>query len=283
MSLWVETSRQALPGDWAARPTFRVQLLDGRSAILVETTPDGDPATPQGHKIADFVTVGNFLRDHGFHAPEIYAADPERGMLLSEDLGQHSWARSLITRAFYEQAVDTLIRMRDLPRTINLPEFSNSYIYGRTVWFMDEYRSNTDRDKRMRFIQAWDDLLHTLRREKTVFLHGDFHPGNLMKCTDGSLGLLDFGAAMWGYGEYDLVNLLEDIRRDVPDDIKTAMKTRYGANEDIYAIMHAQFYCRLLGQMTKRGMAVPNKLMTALSGLIHRHSVLAPLKTLVLD
>ena len=80
----------------------------------------------------------------------------------------------------------------------------------------------------------------------------------------------------------DLVNLLEDIRRTVPEEIKASAKARYGdVDDDAYAILHAQFVSRLLGQMSKRGMTIPKALPLTLQGLVHRHAVLAPLKTLV--
>lgn len=283
MSLWVEDTRQPLPGDWASRPTFRVQLADGRPAILIETVPDAQAI--QGHLIADFDRIARYLRAHGLQAPEVYQADPDKGLLLVEDFGTQSWARILPERqdAFYPAAVDVLLRLRALGKpAIDLPDFENSYIFGRTVWFLEHYRNDSDPGRKRAFVQAWDTLMLRLQNVPRVFVHGDFHPGNLMPVGD-DIGLLDFAAAMNGPGEYDLVNLLEDIRRDVPDDIKTGMKARYGADDEAYAILHAQFYCRLLGQMTKRGMDVPKKLHVALHGLIHRFAVLDPLKMLVLD
>mgnify|MGYP000149039144 CR=1 FL=1 len=283
MSLWAEDTRQPLPGDWASRPTFRVRLHDGRSAILIETVPDAEAI--QGHTIADFVRIASYLREQGLRAPEIYQADPGKGILLVEDFGGQSWGRILPDRQpdFYPAAADVLLRFKTMGTpTINLPAFENSYIFGRTVWFLEHYKGDTDTGRRRAFIQIWDTLMLRLQNEKRVFVHGDFHPGNLMPLDNNEVGLLDFAAGMIGPGTYDLVNLLEDIRRAVPDDIKVAMKAKYQVDEDAYAILHAQFYCRLLGQMTKRGFSIPKAVPLALQSLIHRHSVLAPLKSLVL-
>lgn len=284
MSLWIEGSRQPLAGDWAARPTARVALHDGRSAILVETTPDNDPKTLQGHKIADFVRIAAMLREHDLRAPEVYDAQPDQGLLLVEDFGNDSWARVLPEdeSVFYDRALNILTRLKTIPtNAIDLPAFRNSYIFGRTVWYLDEYKQGKDPHKRRAFIQAWDSLIAETEHGAPGFVHGDFHPGNLMRLANGDTGVLDFAAAMTGNGHYDLVNLLEDIRRDVPEDIKTAAKAAYGVDDEVYAIFHAQFYMRLLGQMTKRGMAIPKRIPLALEALIHRHAVLAPLKSLV--
>lgn len=284
MTLWLEESRRPLAGDWAARPTSRVQLADGRSAILIETVPDDDPKSIQGHRIADFVRIADLLRTHDIRAPEIYAAQPERGFLLVEDFGDACWARLLPgdEEYFYTAALETLQKFRSLQiRGAGLPAFINSYIFGRTVWYLDEYKQDKDPHKRQAFIQIWDTLMATMPHGEPCFVHGDFHPGNLMRLADGGMGILDFAAAMQGNGHYDLVNLLEDIRRDVPEPVKAMAKTRYDIDDDVYAIFHAQFYMRLLGQMTKRGMNVPKRIPLTLDALMHRHAVLAPLKSLV--
>lgn len=278
-----------LPGDWAARPMYRVTLPDGRSAVRIETVPDDDPKSLDGHRIGPVATILRFLREKGLRVPEVYEADPEKGVLVLEDFGDVSWARWTPVDPYdqvtlYPQALAVLRDFRSIKPdpALGIPDFANSYIYGRTVWFLTEYKTDRDSSKRKDFVQIWDALLETLPQDKH-FVHGDFHPGNLMKLADGGLGVLDVGGAFWGSGLYDLVNLLEDIRRDVSDEIKTRAKADYGfIDEDAYAVLHAQFYTRLLGQMTRRGMNIPRKIPLTLESLVHRHQVLTPLKPLVL-
>ena len=61
----------------------------------------------------------------------------------------------------------------------------------------------------------------------------DFHAGNLMYLADrpgvGACGLLDFQDAGLGPVTYDLVSLLEDARRDLPDGLRGEMLARYHA------------------------------------------------------
>ncbi|PZO84027.1 MAG: hypothetical protein DI626_08625 [Micavibrio aeruginosavorus] len=90
------------------------------------------------------------------------------------------------------------------------------------------------------------------------FVHGDFHLQNLMRL-DHDLGVLDFQGAMYGPMPYDLANLLEDIRVDIPNDIHDAMIARYsGGNPDFaqwFRIMATQFHCRILGQVLRLAIA----------------------------
>ena len=59
----------------------------------------------------------------------------------------------------------------------------------------------------------------------------DYHVDNLMllpgRAGVRACGLLDFQDAVCGPASYDLVSLLEDARRDVPDDLRAAMTERY--------------------------------------------------------
>ncbi len=93
----------------------------------------------------------------------------------------------------------------------------------------------------------------------------DFHVDNLMLLpgrggTCGAAGLLDFQDAVVGPPAYDLVSLLEDARRDVPEALRRAMTERYLAafpeldRADFAraaAILAAQRNCKILGIFTR--------------------------------
>jgi len=73
-------------------------------------------------------------------------------------------------------------------------------------------------------------------------------------------GLLDFQGAMMGPLAYDLVNLLEDARVSVPQQIQREMIDLYcavmSAEEKAlflawYRILGTQFHCRVMGQFVK--------------------------------
>ena len=73
-------------------------------------------------------------------------------------------------------------------------------------------------------------------------------------------GLLDFQDAVCGPASYDLVSLLEDARRDVPDELRAAMTERYLASfpeldraafARSAAILAAQRNCKIIGIFTR--------------------------------
>ena len=290
---WTLAVKIPLPGDWAARPLYRLQAENGETAICIETVPDNDPRAIEGHRIAPVAAIYRFLKSHTILVPEIYEADPVQGRLIMEDFGDESWGRILSARRlsegwdlnFYELAVEILNDFKAIKKdtSLSIPEFQNSYIFGRTIWYLEHYKKIMDKKVRIDFLRQWDELLQKLHHEPVHFVHGDFHPGNLMKLPDNRIGILDVGGAFWGAGLYDLVNLLEDVRRDVPEDIKQTMKQGYGLCEDCYAILHAQFYMRLLGQMTRRGMDIPARIPETLAHLVDHFQILKPLRPLVLS
>lgn len=63
----------------------------------------------------------------------------------------------------------------------------------------------------VRFVRENIDLIW---REPPVYLHGDFHPGNLIYCPDGRLGVIDFNR--WEIGDpYEEFYKLESFSREI--------------------------------------------------------------------
>jgi aminoglycoside/choline kinase family phosphotransferase len=107
-------------------------------------------------------------------------------------------------------------------------------------------------------------VLPIAHRVPTSLLMRDYHAANLMLLPDRAgirrAGLLDFQDAYQGPITYDLVSLLEDARRDVPEDLRNTMIARYlaqfpsldrGAFETSIAILAALRHTRVLAIFEK--------------------------------
>jgi aminoglycoside/choline kinase family phosphotransferase len=90
----------------------------------------------------------------------------------------------------------------------------------------------------------------------------DYHAENIMLVGGregvAHFGLLDFQDALAGHPAYDLASVLEDARRDVPEDIERTMLDRYiaatgqsEAFERAYWALAAQRNTRILGVFTR--------------------------------
>lgn len=255
---------RALAEDWASRRYLRVTSPRGNS-ILMESVPDHVPVATMGHKLSAFVRIASLLHTRGIHTPAILAANVDQGYILLEDLGD-STVKMMLDRGgnpkdLYGAATDVLIALRDaVPHnTLDLPKYKDSYIRkGRqriVDWYIPATRGEKNADDVLAgYLAAWDEVVAALPPPPLGFIHGDFHTQNLMMLNDGTCGVLDFQDAMWGPLPYDLANLLENIRDDVPRDVYDAMMTRYGGDDTFRAwfrVMATQFHCRIIGQVLR--------------------------------
>ncbi|MDH5723786.1 MAG: phosphotransferase, partial [Alphaproteobacteria bacterium] len=110
------------------------------------------------------------------------------------------------------------------------------------------------------FFKIWDDIESALPPCPQGFVHGDFHLENmiLQENAEGyrKCALIDYQDAFLGPLSYDLVNLLEDARISVPQDLQQDILADFcgGMNDNEkenflnwYRVMGTQFHCRVLG------------------------------------
>lgn len=260
-----EFNLSPIGADWASRRYLRVRAGD-KSFVLLESVPDHLPVVTMGHKLSAFIRINKMLHGKGIHTPEIFAADEREGYVLLEDMGDTTVNAALDAggdeMALYGAATDVLIALRErigLDDLCDFPKYKDSYIRkGRqriVDWYVPATRHEANNDELLDgYLKAWDAVAANMPAPPIGFIHGDFHPGNLMLLPDGTCGVLDFQDAMAGPAPYDLSNLLENIRRDVPRAVYDAMLARYGGGEDFRAwfrVMGTQFHCRIIGQVIR--------------------------------
>lgn len=272
---WKDAALSTVGEDSAFRRYFRLQAQDGRTAILMEAVPDGGAYATPGHSLKDFIRISSYLSGLGLKTPDIYEADMAEGYLLIEDFGSESFKMALdhgVSRQeLYEIATDVLkfLRVKVKPGDIVLPEYYASHVHtGRrrlVDWFVPAQKGVLNSDGLVdEYLAVWDSIEKSLPPVPQGFLHIDYHFENLMWMPDRTdmsrCGILDFQGAMTGPVPYDLANLLEDARVDVPSDLRQAMLDRFckgmDATEeknfrDWYRVLATQFHCRVLGQFIR--------------------------------
>lgn len=219
---WADAARAPLAGDASFRRYERLTRDTGDRAVLMIAPPT------QGEDTRPFTNVARFLTEAGFSAPRLYAQDHASGLILLEDLGDDLFARVVrpeIEADIYRAAVDVLVTLHKAtpPRSIGSygVEVMRHLAGLPAEWYgaKDGYLAELDT-----LLRATDNLMDvvTLR---------DYHAENLIWLPDrdgvARVGLLDFQDAARGHPAYDLVSLLEDARRDVPDAIRTEMIRHY--------------------------------------------------------
>lgn len=272
---WDKAHISAVGEDSAFRRYFRLKASDGRTAILMEAVPDGSAYVTPGHNMKDFIRISTYLRGLGLSAPEIFESDLEEGYLLLDDFGSTSFKIALDNgtnrEELYALATDVLKFLRENAKAgdIVLPEYYASHVHtGRrrlVDWFMPAQRGMLNADGLVEeYLGVWDAIEKSLPPVPQGFLHIDYHFENLMWMPARSgydrCGILDFQGAMTGPVPYDLANLLEDARVDVPADLRDAMLDRFCAGmkpdeeqnfRNWYRVLATQFHCRVLGQFIR--------------------------------
>lgn len=204
-----------------------------------------------GGDCARFVAVASYLRARGFSAPQIEAADYRNGFVLLEDLGDGLFAHVLKTgideRSLYKSAVEVLARLHaeTAPSHLTLPDTPGNgatnapgaasrhlalHAYDLTAltaetdllgeWFLPlALGRGASREEMGEQRALWNEALGSLKTERPVFIHRDYHAQNLLWLPRRNallrVGLIDFQDAVAGSSAYDLISLLEDARRDV--------------------------------------------------------------------
>lgn len=263
---WAAVQPAMLAGDASFRRYYR--LIDGeRRAVLMDAPPPHEDVRP-------FVQVAGMLRGHGLSAPEVFAEDRERGLLLIEDFGDDTYTRLIARGAdeaeLYALAVDTLVALqRAVAARPELPPYDEERLLAEAALLTDWYAPEMlaaplPAGLREEYSTLWRAALAQAALAGPTLVLRDYHVDNLMLLPgrDGvrRCGLLDFQDALAGPASYDLVSLLEDARRDVPAALSVAMTERYlaafpgidrGGFRRSAAIFAAQRNAKIIGIFTR--------------------------------
>ncbi|WP_325435377.1 aminoglycoside phosphotransferase family protein [Pseudomonas nitroreducens] len=222
----------ALPADASARRYFRV---DGKSLLLMDSPPGAEPLAP-------YLRVAQLLRDCGLSAPNVLAADRELGLALIEDFGDATYTRLFAAghseTELYRLAVDALVRLhRAGPQAAEgVPAYDGQKLGEEAALFIDWYAPLLIGEKaaaqlRERYLAEFAALWRDASMRREVLVLRDYHVDNLMLLEGredvAACGLLDFQDALFGAPAYDLMSLLEDARRDIPETLRVALLTHY--------------------------------------------------------
>jgi aminoglycoside/choline kinase family phosphotransferase len=260
---WAGARIEPLAGDASFRRYFRILHDDGRQAVLMDAPPPHEDPRP-------FISVAEWLISVGLSAPEILARDLDRGLLLLDDFGNDRLRETLDTspdreRELYETATDVLVHLHNHPPMAGLPPHGLIQWLDELMLFTDWYcpAVGLDIDKDS-YRAAWTEVLGPVANDGLgpVTVLRDYHAENIMLVhgRDGvaHFGLLDFQDALAGHPAYDLCSVLEDARRDVPEDLERTMLDRYiaaaghgEAFERAYWALAAQRNTRILGVFTR--------------------------------
>ncbi|MDO7842774.1 aminoglycoside phosphotransferase family protein [Sphingomonas immobilis] len=258
---WGDAEILPLAGDASFRRYFRV--VDGeRSAVLMDAPPPHEDPKP-------FLDVAGWLAARGFAAPVIHGTDLSHGLVLLQDFGDVRMRETVDAdpareAALYGAAIDLLVDLHKHEAGAFDP-YDREVLHREVDLLVDWYcpAIGIEPDRRA-WYAAWNAVFDAALAGPKVTVLRDYHAENLMltgaKDSEGrdALGLLDFQDALAGHPAYDLVSLLQDARRDVPEATEAAMLARYHAAthtdeafDVAYHVLGAQRNAKIVGIFTR--------------------------------
>lgn len=255
---WGDGVPVPLAGDASARRYFRISHPTQGSAVLMDAPPGS---------CGPYLAMTAWLRDRGFHAPQVLAADAEAGLVLMEDLGDDLLARVLkaepgLTLPAYLRIADLLGALHRHPPAANLPALDGPELAAQVGLFAEWYPPAAGAEP-----GAGDGIagvvasLHATLCADLPPVTGlrDFHAENIVWRGTAAPGLLDFQDAVATHPAYDLVSALQDPRQPLPAAVEEAAIARYLSGRGLdearfraaYALLGAQRNLRIMGIFTR--------------------------------
>jgi aminoglycoside/choline kinase family phosphotransferase len=218
------------------RKFYRVRCSPEQTIILVKYGFDRE-------ENRHYVQIAEFLARHGIRAPRIYFHDPAEGLIWIEDLGKadlwsyrdESW---LVRRAFYESALDEIVKLHCLPdeacRAIeqSLPVAFDGALYRweQSYFFKNCLGSHFGVAEKklaeLAALPALHEMAEQLGDRSRVMVHRDFQSQNII-IRNAQAHLIDFQGMRPGLAEYDLASLLFDPYVDFSSPEREELLTSY--------------------------------------------------------
>jgi aminoglycoside/choline kinase family phosphotransferase len=201
------------------RKFYRIRCSENQTLILVKYNLERD-------ENRHYVEIAKFLDLHGIRVPKIYFHDASEGLIWIEDLGEQdlygyredTW---LVRRAFYESALDEVIKLHTLPEAVcvemkeHLPAEFNAALYRwEQRYFFNNclgryFKVNESKRKELAALPSLREIAKRLASLPRVLVHRDFQSQNII-IQNGQAKLIDFQGMRPGLAEYDLASLLFD-------------------------------------------------------------------------
>lgn len=201
------------------RKFYRIRCSANQTLILVKYNLERE-------ENRHYVQIAKFLDAHGIRVPKIYFYDPVEGLIWIEDFGErdlHSYQHEswLVRRAFYESALDEIIKLHSLPESVclemkgHLPAEFNATLYRwEQRYFFNNclgryFKVSESRRKELAALPNLREIAKHLASLPRVLVHRDFQSQNII-IQNGQANLIDFQGMRPGLAEYDLASLLFD-------------------------------------------------------------------------
>ncbi|WP_336278708.1 tRNA (adenosine(37)-N6)-threonylcarbamoyltransferase complex ATPase subunit type 1 TsaE [Bartonella sp. CB175] len=280
--------RRFLAGDASAR-TYEIlnnghhqEVLMNAPTMQMEQNSDISYVTMThlAKDIRQFIGINQLILDNGFSAPQIFAEDFEKGLLILEDLGREGLTDQIgnpieeryiacaeLLASFHQKSWPSEKQFSTF--FLQIPFYDCKAMQSELSLLLDWYlpfqtQKNLSKQQRKDFFTCWQPYLDSLIQGESTFVMRDYHSPNILWRTNkkgaARIGLIDFQDGLKGPTAYDLVSLAQDARLFIPQALEAKILDAYctarhksprpfdeNQLRELYAFAGAQRVSKILG------------------------------------
>ncbi len=212
--------------------------ISGNNTLIMDAPHE------KGESVKSFHLVDKILLEMGISAPAIHSIDENNGFILLEDLGDQIFSRILKDEneyALYQNAIGVLahIYLESNEKKFNkkeIPFYSIDKLLEESNlfcdWFMEKHcQIKLTNKEKLEYQEILKKIFKGIDSTNSSLVLRDYHVDNLILLKDrkgiNQVGVIDFQDAVIGSNIYDLVSLLEDVRRPITVQLKEQLIEEY--------------------------------------------------------
>ena len=212
--------------------------LSGNNTLIM------DAPYESGESVKSFQLIDKILIEMGISAPVIYSIDENNGFILLEDLGDQIFSRILNDENEHELYQNAIGVLAHIYLESNKKEFNKEEISYYSIdtlleesnlfcdWFMEKHcKIALTIEEKLKYQEILKKLFNRIDSTSSSLVLRDYHVDNLILLKDrkgiNQVGVIDFQDAVIGSSIYDLVSLLEDVRRPITVELKEKLIEEY--------------------------------------------------------
>jgi len=212
--------------------------ISGNNTLIMDAPHE------KGESVKSFHLVDKILLEMGISAPAIHSIDENNGFILLEDLGDQIFSRILNDEneyALYQNAIGVLahIYLESNEKKFNkkeIPFYSIDKLLEESNlfcdWFMEKHcQIKLTNKEKLEYQEILKKIFKGIDSINSSLVLRDYHVDNLILLKDrkgiNQVGVIDFQDAVIGSNIYDLVSLLEDVRRPITVQLKEQLIEEY--------------------------------------------------------
>tara|TARA_B110000014_G_scaffold220257_1_gene176225 strand:- start:385 stop:1362 length:978 start_codon:yes stop_codon:yes gene_type:complete len=212
--------------------------LSGNNTLIM------DAPYESGESVKSFQLIDKILIEMGISAPVIYSIDENNGFILLEDLGDQIFSRILNDENEHELYQNAIGVLAHIYLESNKKEFNKEEISYYSIdtlleesnlfcdWFMEKHcKIALAIEEKLKYQEILKKLFNRIDSTSSSLVLRDYHVDNLILLKDrkgiNQVGVIDFQDAVIGSNIYDLVSLLEDVRRPITMELKEKLIEEY--------------------------------------------------------